>query len=714
MAIDGKHSADGIRMEDDRLWEQLKLPRSAIGRLDPGLRSVLALLFERVGDEEKDWYQLEQRAGIRWDPGKGEAQYLPLLLRYDWKQIGTSSTAAALQWLQRLGLEVASSYFDRRLPASSTARIAVRSDRPEQLFRTGEALLDKLADLLAQGGGALHLELPGGAQPFGVESIEDIGLPPRGDGMRGPGAEDGFGVIIGIIDDGCAFAHPNFLRDCGSGPESRVLFLWDQGQGPSPGGAAQQPGGFTYGRELTKPMIDAALAAHASGGGGAEDAVYRALGYVISDLASHGTHVMDIAAGNGRALTGMQGVAPSADIIFVQLPAASIERGGALLDEAIKDGVRYVFDRAGTKPAVVNISYGGHLGPHNGEGTVEQRIDEELGSQANRAVVVAAGNGFAADCHAGGSLPKLRGRNLRWIVKPEDPSANTMEIWYDAGAELLLTLATPAGTVLAPVPLGTPGRNLTDSNGRLLGTVDHQQAATPSGLNRIRISLNPTGSLPPGATTPLAPWGTWRIRLRNVGNVKARWDAWIERDTAGRPGGTRRMQSHFHPDDADPRCTLGSYATGKLSLVVGGYNTATQQVCRYSACGPTRDRRPRPDVMAPAEEDAAGRGILSAAARSAMPRRMSGTSAAAPQVAGFVALLYQAATAAGQAPTAADIRNLVLTGASKARSSAPPLRPNAHIDADSRRRFKQGASTVRPHLTGSGKVNWPKSRELLP
>jgi subtilisin family serine protease len=96
-----------------------------------------------------------------------------------------------------------------------------------------------------------------------------------------------------------------------------------------------------------------------------------------------------------------------------------------------------------------------------------------------------------------------------------------------------------------------------------------------------------------------------------------------------------------------------------------------------------------------------------------MPRRMSGTSAAAPQVAGLVALLFQAA-AAGQAPTASDIRNLVLTGASKARFSAPPLRPNAHIEADSRRRVKQGASTVRPHLTGSGKINWPKSRELLP
>jgi hypothetical protein len=190
-----------------------------------------------------------------------------------------------------------------------------------------------------------------------------------------------------------------------------------------------------------------------------------------------------------------------------------------------------------------------------------------------------------------------------------------MEIWYDAGAELGLTVTTPSGTVLGPIALGTPGKDMETPSGRLLGTIDHQKSDRPSGLNRIRITLNPTGSLPPGATTLLAPSGTWKLRLSNVGNVKARWDAWIERDTSGRPGGARRMQSHFHPDDADARCSLGSYATGKLSIAVGAYNTATQQVCRYSACGPTRDDRPKPEVIAPAEEDAAGRGVLSASAR---------------------------------------------------------------------------------------------------
>ena len=728
-----KQTSDGFRLVEDPLWEKLKIPRSDLGRLDPGLRSVLALLFEGVKDKDKDWYQIEQRGGIRWDPKQTSAEYLPLLVRYDWpkllrhipkgirKQISPSSTGPAMNWLRNdLSLDVSPAYFDAGLPTHSTARIAVRSDDPQRLFRSDKALQDTLAELLALSP-ALRLELPGGAQPLGVESIEDIGLPARLDSGRGgetPGGEtpDGSGVIIGIIDDGCAFAHPNFLVDDGSGPKSRVLYLWDQGWKPKQGATASTPqplAGFNYGRELTKSMIDTALTNHVSAGVVDEDAVYQDLGYEIADLASHGTHVMDIAAGNGRALATTRGIAPKADIIFVQLPPASVELGGALLDKAVEDGVRYIFARAGSQPAVVNISYGGHLGPHNGEGAVELAIDDMLDGHTNRAVVVAAGNGFAADCHAGGTLPKAGECDLRWIIKPEDPSANTMEIWYDAGAEFQLTLTMPDGTRLDPVSLGTPGRDLESPTGRLLGTIDHQKSDRPSELNRIRITLNPTGSLPPLATTPLVPPGTWTLRLSNVGSIKARWDAWIERDASGGRGSARRMQSHFHPKDAKADRTLGSYATGKLSIAVGGYNTTTRQVCRYSACGPTRDGRHKPEVMAPAEEDAAGRGILSASARSAAPRRMSGTSAAAPQVAGFVALLLQAAST-GNALTAKKIRKLVVTGASNAR----PLRPNGHIDADDRRprHLKQSTATgkLRPHLTGKGKINWPKTRALLP
>ncbi len=46
---------------------------------------------------------------------------------------------------------------------------------------------------------------------------------------------DGSGVIIGIVDSGCDFKHPNFRKEDDS---SRILFLWDQGPPSSPGANA--------------------------------------------------------------------------------------------------------------------------------------------------------------------------------------------------------------------------------------------------------------------------------------------------------------------------------------------------------------------------------------------------------------------------------------------------------------------------------------------
>jgi hypothetical protein len=92
---------------------------------------------------------------------------------------------------------------------------------------------------------------------------------------------------------------------------------------------------------------------------------------------------------------------------------------------------------------------------------------------------------------------------------------------------------------------------------------------------------------------------------------------------------------------------------------------------------------------------------------------MSGTSAAAPQVAGMVALLMQVVIDKNLAPlSAATIRDYVLSGAIK----SPKLRANSYIDVDVRRRpgVKQSNPSVKPHLIGKGKINWPKTRALLP
>jgi subtilisin family serine protease len=135
---------------------------------------------------------------------------------------------------------------------------------------------------------------------------------------------------------------------------------------------------------------------------------------------------------------------------------------------------------------------------------------------------------------------------------------------------------------------------------------------------------------------------------------------------------------------------------------VGAYNTATHEICRYSACGPTRSiggnpatSRKKPEVCAPAEEEPAGRGVLSASSLRSQPTRMSGTSASAPHVAGLVALMYQYIRDAGRNKHSADeMRDLIMQGA----QTSPPLKQKDVAFGD---------------LTGAGKVNVTATLDLL-
>src|SRR5829696_8969624 len=131
----------------------------------------------------------------------------------------------------------------------------------------------------------------------------------------------GRGVIVAVLDWGFDFAHPNFRRRDGS---TRALALWDQ-SAPGPG-----PQPYGYGRVYTREEIDRALR---------HDEPYRALGYHPAKgdptgSGAHGTHVLDIAAGNGRAEGSPAGIAPEADLLFVHLATRGTE-GRANLGDSV-------------------------------------------------------------------------------------------------------------------------------------------------------------------------------------------------------------------------------------------------------------------------------------------------------------------------------------------------------------------------------------------
>jgi len=720
----------GLVLVEDTEWDDVG------GSFDPSLRLAVALI------ENQDRLQLLERTGIdtaieldESAPREKQQQYLSLHI-----ELSEKLTADIKHYLEAQGLLVPSAYFDEAETngdlRSVTARISLGKEIASGSAKSIRDKLDKLGKNSDRPGLIKRMSLGTMIQPsFWGASFGDIDMPAQRQ-VNGI-TVDGSGIVVGIIDDACAFAHPDFLKPGTN--QSRVVYLWDQTPGAETrGGNWIQPHHFKYGAELSNnpadpiQALDAAIAGHLLPNGAVdEDAVYESISYdammstlpssrvthVLGALASHGTHVMGIAAGNGQSAMGFEGIAPKADIIFVQLPPADITVGMSALTPRIQDAVLYIFRRAHKlgKQAVVNISYGGYAGPHDGTAPIEIAMDKCL-AKPGRAVVVSAGNGFEANCHAHFEVNAgARSQPQHWILQAFDPTLNFMQIWYPGNATLDLWITTPSGLKLGPVSLGDH-KNLilpsANGPGLVAGWVDHQ-IDTQNGDKHIDITLRPTYDdplFPPtalpssGGSVAPAPSGVWIIELQNTGNHKANVHAWIERDDAGRPSGARRQQSRFDTEDADPKFTIGGLATGHHTIAVGAYNTATHELCRYSACGPTRPTdnqgpRQKPELCAPAEDDAAGRGILSASSRKSRATRMNGTSASAPFVTGLIALLMQYRASTGGGPlTAAQIRTKLKQGATQA-----TLRPNRHNAADDTQIIKQ--KTVFNDVIGNGKID---------
>jgi hypothetical protein len=255
-------------------------------------------------------------------------------------------------------------------------------------------------------------------------------------------------VVMGIIDDGIAFAHERFRKIVGGLAESRVENWWLQ-DGPfnpghfpftAPGGALPP---VPYGCELSRLQINQLLAACTNAAGEIDDDLayhqarlldFRKKGHKSAAWrTAHGTHVMDLAC-------GFDPDPPRHDrpIICVQLPVrVTANTSGATLFPFVLDALWYIFIHASqipgaeNAPIVINLSYGRLEGPHDGTDLIELAIQALVFLSGGRVrVVLPAGNSYLSRTHAQVTFAADGERQaLPWRVLPDDRTPSFVEFW---------------------------------------------------------------------------------------------------------------------------------------------------------------------------------------------------------------------------------------------------------------------------------------------
>ena len=202
---------------------------------------------------------------------------------------------------------------------------------------------------------------------------------------------DGRGVILGFIDSGLDYSHPDFINEDGT---SRILSYWDQKMPIDSNDIYEEYG---YGKLIVKDTLDYWIANDIE---------------VILDPNSefgHGTTVVGSACSNGRALqeevdaglydSNYEGIASASEIIMV---ASDFSKTNWLA--SVADAVHFMLNKAQElgKPIVLNLSVGTYSGSHDANDPVGQLINNWFSDDhTGRFLVCAAGNSRTLRYHLG-------------------------------------------------------------------------------------------------------------------------------------------------------------------------------------------------------------------------------------------------------------------------------------------------------------------------
>jgi len=397
----------------------------------------------------------------------------------------------------------------------------------------------------------------------------------------------GKNVVLGVIDAGFDFTHPTLFDT--SYAAYRVKRVWRQKRDGIP------PTGFAYGTEIT------------------DSAAILSMGSDTTIL-SHGTHVAGIAGGSGygsHTNNLYRGMAYESEMAMVCIMPAPGE--WAVAGESdIVDGVNYIFNYAASvgKPAVVNLSWGSTIGPHDGSSLFSQAIDGLTGP--GKIFVCAAGNNGEDTVH----LKKMFTTtdsivNTFVTFSPYLDSANQrtwVDIWGDTGKSYCINLKLyNADTVL-------------DSTGYIcLDGTTHDTYLIGSNGDTCFINVTTIASEYNDKPHMLL-YAYSRVHDNLCLSAKATdgtvnmWEGYV----LPPEGYYGYLKSLNYPwaVDGDVNMTVSDIGCTRSAITVGAYTSKTgftnisgealgypgalaKHIAPFSSLGPTCDGRIKPDITAP-------------------------------------------------------------------------------------------------------------------
>ena len=361
----------------------------------------------------------------------------------------------------------------------------------------------------------------------------------------------GKGVLIGLIDTGIDYLHPDFIYDNNT---TKVASLWDQSKEGKP------PDGFFIGSEYTREDINNAILNNDSS--------------LSVDDEGSGTMLAGICAGMGKVNKNYVGVAEDAELVIVKMGKVDGNYNNAM----VTAGFEYIKQKARELQMPVVVTFG--FGSNSLVGISQRDLTELTFYEKGVSLVNAAGNEGNTDTHNSGKLLyKNDVKTIELEVNNFEESIN-IEIWLNKPDIARAAVLSPSGELTrdVDVSIGNTVVGILDLESTIY-SITYIFPTLFSGQQQVIINLTNV------------PKGIWKIILTGEYIIDGEYNAYLPNRALLKPG-TKFTNS-------DPNKTINYPATYNDNVTVGAYNTLNNSIWPSSSRGNTINNLLKPDIVAP-------------------------------------------------------------------------------------------------------------------